>query len=157
MIATIKIYGANTDVATNPIVASITDVQALTGVVSAEFNVDWVEPKPINEGGTVDYLNSYQFAINAFRLGYNIVSEYVDFPSSTTALTTYQPFYNVIPKRFHWVDLGDYKLTTYTGQGSTNCLRVNILDYDQISEGGKKYWKITLGELKQNMGRTSGF
>ena len=153
-IATITLYGANTDVASNPIVATTTDVEALSGVDSVEFEVDWIDPQPTNEGSITSYLNSYQFALNSFRIKYNLLTEWQDFPSTDTDFVTYQPFITVINNKFHWVDFGDYKLNMYSGQDGTNCLRVNIEDYSLISEGGKKYWNITLSELKQNMART---
>lgn len=153
-IATVTLYGANTDVSGNPIVATTSAVEALSGVDSVEFEVDWVDPQPTNEGAIISYLNSFQFALNAFRMGYNLVTEWQDFPTTDTDFATYQPFTTVIPNKFHWIDLNDYKLNMYSGQDGTNCLRVNIEDYSLISEGGKKYWNIKLSELKQNMART---
>lgn len=153
-IATVTLYGANTDVSGNPIVATTSAVEALSGVDSVEFNVDWVDPQPTNEGVISSYLNSFQFALNAYRVKYNLVTEWVDFPLSDTDFATFQPFVNVINNKFHWVDFGDYKLNMYTGQDGTNCLRINIEDFSFITEAGKKYWNITLSELKQNMART---
>ena len=153
MVATITIYGADTDVALNPIVADNTAIEVLPGYGSVELNVDWVEPKPYNEGEIQTYLNSFQFAVNGYRLGYNLVSEWVDFPSSSTALTTDHAFLDVINFKYHWICLNDYPYTTYSSP-TTKSLRVNIEDYDLISEGGKKYWRIILKEVKQNMARS---
>lgn len=153
-IATVTIYGANEDVSGNPIVATTSAVEALSGVTSVELEADWVDPNAINEGSIISYLNSYQFALNAYRMGYKIVTVYEDFPSTDTDFATFNPFLSVVPFKFHWVDFGDYKLNMYSGQDGTNCLRVNIDSYPKIKEGGKEYWNITLSELKQNMART---
>lgn len=153
MIATITIYGANEDVAGNPIVADNTAIEALSGYSSVELNVNWVDPKPYNEGEIQDYLNSYQFAVNAYRLGYNIVSVPVEFPIETKDLTADHAFLSVIPYKFHWVCLNNYPYNTYTSP-TTKSLRVNIEDYDLVGEGASKYWRIVLKEVLQNMGRS---
>lgn len=154
MIATIKVYGADTTITSDPIVTAVSGVQGLAGVVSAPLEVDWVKPSPEYEGKKGEYLGNYNFNINAFRYGYNIVTSPKDFPTADTDFLAYLPLTNVFSKRYVWVDFNDYKLNMYSGQDGTNCLRVNIDDFKLVHEGGQKHFEITLKDLKQNGARS---
>lgn len=150
-IATIAIYGRN-DNPTSSVVDTKATIEAGTEGTDYwkfEDEVYYIRPDIEDETEVAEYLNNFKFSYNAIRMKYSLEFKPIDFPTTSTDITTLFPFIDVLSCKYLWLWLNDYKINVYSSQ-TTNVLQVISRGGSKIdTNNGKKIFKAEFMDLRQ--------
>lgn len=127
---TITIYGADTeDVIAGQEFPDKTDVEALSGVVSQNFDTVTVNGGFVAESENFEYLDGQTLQVDSIRNTFTPEGKYIRNDETTDLDTLFNP--ELFSKRYKWVYVGDYQPRP-SGLTTLKCMAVNV-NFDLVN------------------------
>ncbi len=145
---TVTIYGSNEDITATEY-PDTTTVEALSDMVSYEFQAPWTRGYLEFIDDVEDYLNGNIQGMSHIRLTWKIETEHQDYPASPV---TFEEYYltELLQKKYKWLHIPDYNLRP-ASLTTSKCVAVQFYGNIEIDENpGQK--KLIFNIKKRSIG-----
>ena len=120
---TVKLIGVNEYKDEKPL---LTDLQAVSGVVSVDLECSGVNIAPEMTTETKEYKGGLTVSVNDIRISGELVLDYKLLPSSSTTFLNYFQFIGAMLKKYTYIYSSEYNIELASLASAGKALRVNF-------------------------------